>query len=186
MPEDGRHSDHLPEHLVVGHVTKAHGTKGELFVWPLTDRIDQVFEPGRELEVEASDDPAAETFGALTIESVRPFKRGLLVKFDGLDDRNAVEGLTQRYLQIPIAAVSPLDEGEVFFHQLIGLQVVTAEGEVVGKVREVYETGPTHLLEVKRVNGGQVLIPFTERVVRKVDVEGGTMTIKPPPGLLEM
>ena len=129
---------------------------------------------------------AAEEFGPLTIESVRPFKRGLLVKFDGLDDRSAIEGLTQRYLRIPMGEVSPLAEGEVFFHQLIGLQVVTADGEVVGKVREIYETGPTHLLEVKRTGGGQLLIPFTERVVRKVDVEGGTLTIKPPPGLLEM
>jgi 16S rRNA processing protein RimM len=175
-----------PDHLVVGHVTKAHGTKGEIFVWPLTDRVEQVFEPGREVEVDESGEPGAESFGALTIESVRPFKRGLLVKFEGLDDRNSIEGLTQRYLRIPIAAASPLEEGEVFYHQLIGLQVITAEGEAVGKVREIYETGLTHLLEVRRTNGGQVLIPFTERIVRKVDVEGGTMTIKPPPGLLEV
>jgi ribosomal 30S subunit maturation factor RimM len=45
MTDEARH----PEHLVVGHVTKPHGTKGELFVWPLTDRVEDVFEPGREL-----------------------------------------------------------------------------------------------------------------------------------------
>src|SRR5262245_60387288 len=175
-----------PDHLVVGHVTRAHGTKGEIFVWPLTDRVEQVFEPGREVEVDESDEPGAESFGPLTIESVRPFKRGILVKFTGLDDRNSIEGLTQRYLRIPIAAASPLEEGEVFYHQLIGLQVVTVDGEAIGKVREIYDTGPTHLLEVRRTRGGQVLIPFTERIVRKIDVEGGTMTIKPPPGLLEV
>jgi 16S rRNA processing protein RimM len=175
-----------PDHLVVGHVTKAHGTKGEIFVWPLTDRVDQVFEPGRVVEVDEGEEPGSESFAALTIESVRPFKRGLLVKFDGLDDRSSVEGLTQRYLRIPIDAASPLEEGEVFYHQLIGLQVVTADGEAVGTVREIYETGPTHLLEVRRTNGGHVLIPFTERIVRKVDVESGTLTIKPPPGLLEV
>ncbi len=182
MADDGKH----PEYLVVGHVSKAHGTKGEIFVWPLTDRVDLVFEPGREVQVEASEDPATESYDPLTIESVRPFKRGLLVKFSGLDDREVVAGLSQRYLQIPMGEVSPLEEGEVFFHQLIGLQVVTADGDTVGTVREIYETGPTHLLEVRRESGGQVLIPFTERVVRKIDVEGGTMTIKPPPGLLEM
>jgi 16S rRNA processing protein RimM len=179
MAQDGAR----PDHLVVGHVTKAHGTKGEIFVWPLTDRIDDVFEPGRAVQVEASEE--AEEFGALTIESVRPFKRGLLVKFEGLDDRTAIEGLAQRYLQIPMTEVAPLDEGEVFYHQLIGLEVVTADGERVGKIREVYDTGPTHLLEV-RTASGQVLIPFTERIVKKVDVDGGQMTIKPPPGLLEM
>ena len=175
-----------PQHLVVGHVSKAHGTKGEIFVWPLTDKIDQVFAPDRAVEVEASDEPEAESFGELTIEHVRPFKRGLLVKFAGLDDRDAVEGLSQRYLRIPIEAVSPLEEGEVFYHQLIGLKVVTAEGEVVGQVREIYETGPTHLLDVRKAGGGQVLIPFSERVVKRIDVESGTLTIKPPPGLLEL
>src|SRR5262245_124642 len=112
-----------PEHLIVGHVTKAHGTKGEIFVWPLTDRVAEVFEPGREVQVEESDDPAADSYDTLTIESVRPFKRGLLVKFVGLDDRTLVDGLAHRYLQIPIGDVTPLDEGEVFFHQLIGLDV---------------------------------------------------------------
>jgi 16S rRNA processing protein RimM len=175
-----------PEHLVVGHVSKAHGTKGEIFVWPLTDKIQEVFAAGRAVQVEAGAEADAETFGELTIESVRPFKRGLLVKFAGLDDRNAVEGLSQRYLQIPIESAAPLDEGEVFYHQLIGLNVVTAEGEAVGQVREVYETGPTHLLDVRKAGGGQVLIPFSERVVKKVDVADGTLTIKPPPGLLEL
>ena len=180
MANDRQH----PEHLVVGHVTKPHGTKGEIFVWPLTDRVEDVFTPGRELLVEPGEEDA-EAFDPLTIDTVRPFKRGLLVKFDGYDDRDAVEGLSQRYLQIPMGEVTPLEEGEVFYHQLIGLDVVTAEGERVGKVREVYETGPTHLLEV-RTEKGQVLIPFTERVVRKIDVEGGTMMIKPPPGLLDL
>jgi 16S rRNA processing protein RimM len=172
-----------PEYLVVGHVTKPHGTKGEIFVWPLTDHIDDVFEVGRTLQVEP--DPEAESYDGLLIESVRSFKRGLLVKFEGFDDRNAIEGLTQRYLQIPISEAAPLEEGEVFFHQLIGLEVVTAEGEQVGKVREIYDTGPTHLLEV-RTGSGPVLIPFTERVVKKIDVEGGVLTIKPPPGLLDL
>lgn len=177
---DGPRED--PEYLVVGHVTKAHGTKGEVFVWPLTDRLDDVFEPGREILVEPGGEED-EQFDALAIESVRPFKRGLLVKFEGMDDRDAVEALGQRYLRIPVTAAAPLEEGEVFYHQLIGLEVVTAEGERVGKIREIYDTGPTHLLEVNGTNGN-TLIPFTERIVKKIDVEGGTLTIKPPPGLL--
>ena len=59
-----------PEHLVVAHVTKPHGTKGEIFVWALTDRIDDVFEPGRVLQVETDDDPAHEAVGPLTIATV--------------------------------------------------------------------------------------------------------------------
>ena len=180
MPHDG--SKH-PEFLVVGHVTKAHGTKGELFVWPLTDRPDEVFAQGNDVEVEPGDDPAVDSYETLKIEAVRPFKRGLLLKFEGLDDRNAVEPLSQRYLRIPMESVAPLEEGEVFYHQLIGLEVVTAQGEKVGTIREIYDTGPTHLLEVRTLTG-HVLVPFTERIVKNIDIEGGVMTNKPPPGLL--
>lgn len=175
-----------PEHLVVGHVARAHGTRGEVFVQPLTDRIDQVFGPGREVMVEESDEPdAAEFDEPLVIEEVRPFKTGVLVKFEGIDDRNTSELLARRYLQIPAEAAAPLEEGEVFYHQLIGLDVVTEDGRPVGKVKQIYETGPTELLEI-RTPSGTILIPFTERIVSKIDLEAGTLTISPPEGLLDV
>ena len=87
---------------------------------------------------------------------------------------------------MPIEGLAALEEGEVFYHQLLGAEVVTAEGEPVGRVREVFETAPTHLLEVKGEGGKLHLIPFSERIVRKVDVEAGRIVIKPPPGLLEL
>jgi len=175
-----------PEHLVVGHVARAHGTKGEVFVQPLTDHADRVFEPGREILVEDSDEPDAVRFDEpLVVDEVRPFKTGLLVKFETIDDRNTSELLARRYLQIPTEAAEPLEEGEVFYHQLIGLDVVTDEGQAVGKVQQVYETGPTELLEV-RTASGTVLVPFTERIVRSIDLESGTLTISPPEGLLDV
>lgn len=174
-----------PDYLVVGHVTKAHGTKGEVFVMPLTDRLDDVFDAGRVLEVEAGDEDQ-EAFEPLVIESVRPFKSGVLVKFEGLDGREAVDALVRRYLRLPIEEVSPLEEGEVFYHQLIGLEVSTVSGDRVGRVREIYETGAAHLLEVSTDDGRQLLIPFTEQIVRKLDVAGGMLTIEPPPGLLDV
>jgi len=176
-----------PEHLVVGHVARAHGTKGEVFVQPLTDRVEQVFEPGRELLVEASDEPdAAEFDEALVIEEVRPFKTGLLVKFEAIDDRNGSELLARRYLQIPSEAAEPLEEGEVFYHQLIGLTVVTDDGRTIGTVQQIYETGPNELLEVRTQSGKPVLIPFTERIVTAIDTEAGTLTVSPPEGLLDV
>nr|NIP82651.1 16S rRNA processing protein RimM [Gemmatimonadota bacterium]NIQ58566.1 16S rRNA processing protein RimM [Gemmatimonadota bacterium]NIU78888.1 16S rRNA processing protein RimM [Gammaproteobacteria bacterium]NIX47565.1 16S rRNA processing protein RimM [Gemmatimonadota bacterium]NIY11936.1 16S rRNA processing protein RimM [Gemmatimonadota bacterium] len=76
-------------------------------------------------------------------------------------------------------------EGEYYYHQLLGLEVETVDGEVVGRVREVYETEPRHLLEVK--GGGRVrLIPFDRRIVRSVDPEARRLVIDPPEGLLEL
>jgi len=167
-------------------VTKPHGTRGEVFVWPLTDRPEEVFAPDRQLIVGDEQGNAVSGEPELEIERVRPFKRGLLVKFRGLADRNAVEFLAQRYLLAPMEALAPLDEDEVFYHQLLGMEVVTVEGEVVGRVREVYETEPTHLLEVEGAEKRLHLIPFAERIVREIDVDGGRMVIEPPAGLLDI
>jgi 16S rRNA processing protein RimM len=175
-----------PSHLVVGHVTKPHGTKGELFVWPLTDHVDDIYAPGREVLIGDEHGALDAEAGALVVESARDFKRGLLVKFTGLLDRSAVEDLGNRYLLVPIGAAPQKEEDEVYYHELLGMQVVTKDGESVGEVREVYETEPAHLLEVKSSEGKIHLIPFAERIVKKVDADARQIVIKPPPGLLDL
>jgi 16S rRNA processing protein RimM len=176
----------LPEHLVVGHITKAHGTKGELFVWPLTDRPDDVFATGSELLLGDEDGILDAAAPVVVVEAVRPFKRGLLVKLEQFDSREDADELAQRYVLLPTDAVPPLEEGEVFYHDLIGMSVVTVSGESVGRVREVFETDPHHLLEVKSDAGKLHLIPFAERIVREVDVPARKLVIDPPEGLLEL
>ncbi|MBX6365870.1 MAG: ribosome maturation factor RimM [Gemmatimonadetes bacterium] len=173
-----------PERLVVGHVTKPHGTKGEVYVWLLTDRAEEVFAPGRELLLGDEEGDAGAENEALRVEGAREFKRGLLVKFAGVDDRSAAEALVRRYLLVPLAELAPLEEGEVYYHQLLGAEVVTTSGVVVGRVREVYDTEPAHLLEVEAEGGKLHLVPFTERIVRRV--AAGRVEIEPPEGLLEL
>lgn len=175
-----------PTHLVVGHVTKPHGTKGEVFVWPLTDSVESVYAPGSEVLIGDEHGKLDPEAGSLNVESARDFKRGLLVKFKGMTDRNAVEDLGNRYLLVPIEQVEPRAEDEVYYHELLGMQVVTREGEHVGEVSEVYETEPAHLLEVTDAGGKVHLIPFAERIVKQVDAASRQIVIKPPPGLLEL
>lgn len=175
-----------PSHLVVGHITKPHGTKGEVFVWPLTDSVHAVFADDAELLLGDEHGKLDPEGGSLVVESTRDFKRGLLVRFQGMEDRNAVEELYNRYLLISIDQVGPREEDELFYHELLGMQVVTNEEVVVGEVREVYETEPAHLLEVKSETGKIHLIPYAERIVKQVDAEGRRIVIKPPPGLLDL
>ena len=175
-----------PTHLVVGHVSRAHGTRGEVYVSPLTDHPESVFAPGVVLRVAVEDgeqpDPDVQP---LRIESVRPFRDGVLVVFDTVPDRNAAERLRQRYLVAPLSELSELESGELFYHQLLGMRVRTVDGNEVGEVQEVYELQPAHMLEV-RGPGGTVLIPLTDRIVREVDAEAGWMVIDPPEGLLDL
>src|SRR5690606_4340442 len=103
-PGHSRAGQEEPRHLVVGHISKAHGTRGEVFVWPLTDNPQDVFAAGGGVRLALPDgepepDPDAPP---LVVERQRPFKRGLLVKFEALDDRTAVEPLAGRYVTVPM------------------------------------------------------------------------------------
>jgi 16S rRNA processing protein RimM len=175
-----------PRFLVVGHLNKPHGTKGELFVWPLTDHPESVFAPG--VVLFSGDEGAQEPdpdMPPLRIVAVRAFRRGFLVSFAGVQDREGAELLRGRYLLTEIGAVEPLAEGEVFYHQLLGMEVVTKEGQPLGEVVEVYELRPAHLLEVHGP-AGEVMIPFLSHIVVEVDTERRRMVVDPPEGLLDL
>ena len=174
-----------PEWLVVGQVSKPHGNKGELLVWPLTDSPEAVFAEGRELLLGDTEGGTGEDPATLTIQARRPYKRGWLLTVDGIEDRNAAVEIAGRYLLIPTEQAEPRAEGELFYHELLGSEVVTVDGSTVGRVREVYDTEPAHLLEVKG-EGKVHLIPFTSQVVKDVDTGARRIVIDPPDGLLEL
>jgi len=175
-----------PSHLVVGQLNKPHGTKGEIYVWPLTDHPERAFAPGVVLSLGgASDDEPNPDLPPLRVVETRPFQRGLLVQFGGVEDRNQAELLRGCYAFQSIEDVAPLEEGEVFYHQLLDMDVVTTGGDPVGRIVELYEAGPTDLLEV-RGPSGLIMIPYRPEIVVEVDVEAGRMVIDPPEGLLEL
>lgn len=172
------------QHLVVGTIQKPHGVRGELYVRVETDRPEAVFAPGRVLLL--ADPQGVPAGGVLTVERARPFKGGLLMKVGELTTREAAEEVRGRALLIPLAEAAPLEEGEVFVHELVGMEV-RAEGEVVGRVHDVYEAPAGYLLAVRRPGKkGELMVPFVEAVVRGVDVEGRVLDLEPIPGLLEL
>lgn len=175
-----------PSHLVVGHISRAHGTKGEVLVWPLTDQPDAVFGPGQTLLLGDTEGEPGEDAIPVEVERARPFKRGLLVGFEGYPDRTAVEPLAGRYLLRSRSELEAPEAGEWYYHQLLGMEVETVDGERVGRVREVYELDPTDMLDVVGEDGRSRLIPFASRIVRQVDPEAGRLVIEPPEGLLDL
>lgn len=185
-PGAGTRPGNAPRHLVVGHISKAHGTKGDLFVWPLTDHPDNVFAPGRQLLVGDQEGALPADAPSVVITASRAFKRGLLVKLEGVDRRDATDPLAGRYLLLPSDAVQPAAEDELFYHELLGMSVETVSGERVGAVREVFEAVPSDLLEVVADDGTARLVPFSTRIVQRIDREGARLVIDPPPGLLEL
>ena len=175
-----------PSHLVVGHLNKAHGTRGELFLWPLTADPNEAFVPGAELYLadEAGEQPD-DAFAAVRVRGVRPFKRGFLIRLEGIDTRSRAEWLAGRYVLRPFAELPPLEDGEVFYHDLLGMRVESGDGERIGEIVEVYELSPVHLLQVAR-DSGTILIPFARDMLRRLDREGKRLVMDLPDGLLDL
>ena len=175
-----------PRYFVVGHLNKAHGTKGELFVWPLTDHPEGTFAPGVVLRLAGGDahepDP---DLPPLRVGASRPFKEGFLVTFNGVEERSEAELLRGYYLLREAAEVEPLGEGELFYHQLLGMRVETVEGVPVGEVAEVFEMTPADLLEVHG-DGKVRIIPLRKEIVVEIDAAAGRIVIDPPEGLLDL
>ncbi|HEX2210653.1 MAG TPA: ribosome maturation factor RimM [Longimicrobium sp.] len=174
-----------PAYLIVGTVQKPHGIKGELFVRLETDRPDAVFTAGRALVLGDGDGrPSDQT---LTIERARAFKGGMLVKAAGHGARTAeLEELRGRTLLIPRDQAAPPGEDEVFYHDLLGMKVVTAAEGEVGVVGEVYDAPAGPMLSVRREGAKELLIPFVRQMIRRVDAGEKVLELDLPAGLLEL
>lgn len=172
----------MSSHVIVGRVRNVHGLRGELVVESHTDAPDAVFASGRRLfagTIRGILQPQP-----LVIQSVRPFKGGWIVKFEGIDDRNTAEMSRERFLFLEASEVEPLEEGEVYIHELDGMQVRLEAGEVIGRVTATYELPQGLMLDVAREGKGAVLIPY-DRVVTSVDREQRVILVDPPEGLLD-
>ncbi|WP_304453603.1 ribosome maturation factor RimM [Nocardiopsis sp. YSL2] len=166
--------------LVVGRIGRAHGIRGDVAVDVRTDDPAARFAVGAALDT----DPAAA--GPLRVRSTRRHSGRLLVRFEGIDDRDAAEALRGTALLVDSADIAPLDDPDEFHdHELIGLAVRTAAGAAVGTVDDVLHHAQD-LLVVTTAEGDEVLVPFVAALVPEVDTEQGHIVIDPPPGLLDL
>jgi 16S rRNA processing protein RimM len=168
--------------LVVGRVVKAHGITGEVVVEIRTDDPDTRFAPGSSLRGRPSRGGPESRY---VVESVRDHSGRLLVRLDGVADRNAAESLRGTLFIVDSGDLPPIDDPDEFYdHQLEGLQVVTTTGTRVGSVAEVLHTAAGELLSV-RTEQGEVLVPFVSAIVTSVSLADQRIEIDPPEGLLE-
>ena len=173
--------DSEPRFLVVGQVVGAHGVGGELKVQVLSEdphrfgRMEQVYIGLEEDEPEPR-----------VLERFRLHKGNALLKLAGCDDRDTAALLRGYLLQVPIEDAIPLEEGEYYEYQILGLKVWTVSGEHLGKVVEVLVTGANDVYVVHGTypGHGEILIPALESVVLEIDLEAARMVVDLPEGLL--
>lgn len=165
-----------PRFLVIGKILRAHGVRGEVRVLSHTD-LPERFTWLKEVYV-GEQNPRL-----LAIESVRFHQNWVLLKFAGIDFRDQTDVLKGELLQVRIEDAIPLAEGEYFLFQLVDMPVYTDEGQHLGVVKEVIETGANNVFVV-RGEGPDILLPDTKEVIVDIDFENGRLTVHLLPGLL--
>jgi 16S rRNA processing protein RimM len=158
-----------PSFLIIGRVQKPHGVRGDVRVQPHTDLPERFTWLETVYIGEADLRPAA-------VESARFHGQLILLKLAGYDSREAVQELRGQWLLVPESEAIPLEEGEYYLYQLEGLQVFTDEGEDLGELVQVIETGANNVFVV-RGPSGELLLPDTDEVVEEIDFENGRMTV---------
>lgn len=142
-----------PDRLVtLAVVTGAHGVRGEVRLKLFTDDLGRY---------------ASFNGGALRLEALR----GGVARFAGVADRTAGEALRGTALTVPRSALPPLDDGEYYYADLIGLPVVTPDGQAAGRVVSVENFGAGDVVEIERADGRRVMLPMTPAAVPSWDAE---------------
>jgi 16S rRNA processing protein RimM len=181
-----------PEYAIVGLIRKAQGIRGEVVVEPLTNKPDVVFASGSRVFAGTSDGDLAvahdvkgeDEIPTLTVAGSKPFKKGLIVQFEELRDRDSAELWRGRYLLAPFSELPPLQDDEVYLHDLIGMKAVTQDGEEVGTVTTFYELPQGLMLDVK-TGTGSVVVPYRPEFVLSTDPTNRTLVVDDSSGLFD-
>jgi len=181
-----------PEYAIVGLIRKAQGVRGEVVVEPLTDKPDVIFASGSRVFAGTSqgdlatprDLRGAGEIPTLTVAGSKPFKKGLIVQFEELQDRDSAELWRGRYLLAPFSELPPLEADQVYLHDLIGMKVVNSTGDDIGAVTTFYELPQGIMLDVDTAHGS-VVIPYRPEVIVKTDIEARTIVIDDKLGFLD-
>ncbi len=169
-----------PDFLVIGEVLRPHGVRGEIRMRVLTDDRDHL----SVLEyVYLADSPADRRKRKLQLKGLRFNKAYALLSFVGIANRDEAEELRDKLVMIDIEQAAPLEDGQYYLFQLIGLRVV-ADGEALGVIKEVLQTGANDVYIVESDDHGELLVPAHDETVTRIDFDAGVVRMTLPEGLI--
>lgn len=163
--------------VVVGRIGRPHGLRGDVTIAVNTDDPDARFAAGSVLGT----DPDR---GPLTVANRRRSGGVLLLRFEGIEDRDAAEALRGTSLTVPAETLPESDDPDEFYdHQLIGLAVRDPSGQDLGTVVEVWHPPASPVLLVRRPDGSDEAVPFVRALVPTVDLAQSYLVVDPPEGM---
>ena len=167
--------------VTVGRIGRPHGIRGDVVVGVRTDEPELRFARGSRLDTDPAD------VGPLTVAAIKWHSGELLVRFEGIGDRDAAAELRGTWLTADSAALAASDDPDEFHDaELVGLSVKTVGGAVVGTVDDILHPGQDVLVVRPAAGGADILVPFVKAIVPEVDLAGGVLVIDPPEGLLTL
>jgi len=166
------------ELIEIGRIVRSHGLEGRVKVLSYLETPEVLHD-------------LSELFVGRRISEARPLpfaavqvgKDSFILKLEGIADRDAAEGLRGFSVWIPPEKMRKLPDGEYYWRDIIGLQVVTEENEILGRIEAVFPTGSNDVY-VCRDGGREILLPAIGDVIRSVDREQGVMVVRLMKGLL--
>ena len=170
----------MEQRFQVGVITSTHGVRGEVKVFPTTD------DPVRFKKLKQVILDTGKEDMELEITGVKFFKNMVILKFKGIDDMDTANKYRQKSLYVTRENAVKLEKNEYFIADLIGLAVSSEEGEDLGFINDVLQTGANDVYVIKKTGEEDLLLPAIKDCVKEVDIEGGKMVVHVLPGLRDL
>jgi len=168
--------------LQVGVISSIHGVHGEVKVFPTTS------DPGRykklkEVLLDTKNSMNSSDMITLKLNGVKFFKQFVIVKFEGYDNPNDIEKYKGKPIYVTRENAVKLNKDEYFVADLYDIEVYEDNGEKLGILSDVIETGSNDVYTIKCVDGSELLLPAIKQCILDVDIEGRKMTVHVMDGL---
>ena len=167
------------DYLKVGKIVNTHALQGEVRIISNSDFKDERFKVGSKLFIDHQNE-----YIPVTVKNHRVNKNFDLIKFVDLNHINDVEKYKGCDILVDASQLSELESGEFYFHEIIGCTVHTEDGQKLGIIDDILQTGANDVWIIKREGEKDVLIPYIEDVVKRVDIENKTVYIELLEGLI--
>ena len=167
----------MKEYLELGQIVNVRGLKGEVKLNSFAED-DAVFETLKTVFLKRKNEMIEKQ-----IEKVSYTKNQVVLKFKDCNSIDEAEALRNTYLLVKREDLGELSEGVYYLADLIGLDVYTEEGELLGKVDDIYSTGANDIYVVKNEEGKEKLLPGIDEVIKNIDIEAGRITVNLLEGL---
>lgn len=168
----------MTKYLEIGQIVNTFGIKGMVKIKPFTDNINR-FDRLETIYIENK-----KVKKEYKIQEVKYHKNMVLMKLEGIDTVEEADKLRQSYLLVDRKNEEPLEEGVYYIVDLLGLEVYTEEGQCLGKVDDIFNTGSNDIYVVKDELGKQILLPGIQEVLKEVDLEKGKIIVHLIEGLM--